>query len=1110
MTVVEKRVVEQVSLSEETLVPAEQVVPPTQTFKLLQDLRRMEPALQDQILAHEAHPLFGTPCRCGWVGHVCEVICHWCTQYEPSCQNCFVQSHRNNPLHWAEVWNTEKGFLVRHDISRLKYVPVRPTRAREGETVEGVEVQTREELEQAYAIPFGHYGYPCTFGNGRNMSFTIVDITGIHATSVNFCRHAVGVDKIAQLLKARMFPCTFDDAKSAVTFECLKAFQMFSLEGKIAGYDYAGSLARLTDNSFTEDVPNLYENLLRTSRMWGSLTMKKRAGQEHKIDAVLFHRPEGNLIPYCPCCPEAGLNTDVKMGKLPKELRHLNQERMTLDGNFHANKTMKNTDPADTSLYDGKAYFPTDAFLKKQIARAPKTEPKSTCNYLKAVNNQNKKKFKNMEITGIVNAQCSHVFVKASVDLQFGERYVNVDTCLAHALRQKLGDGHRGEFTFELEVELGKIDHVLSYDAMCQYSVKIVDRFEKNPDFKDLVPLIERTRFCIPALHVQGHQEGCMYAYSSAYMLATTHFHGETAEHYWPELNQLSSKTRQMNGGHRQDVIMHHHSDWNYKKMAKAVALLIADLVTAEELFALHWNQYLGLTAANAQRLVTENWRGESREANATDMKNVISVYRQRKSKVPTQNALYQKVLEDESAIPGSETKRNKAAAFVNEGLKIQESQLKLKVAVAANIERSLLSTRKEITTGRANLENCIAKFRKSQELLCPALSDYLAPREPGQVECELLGLPSEFKDVKQRVELGLVALGSVEEQLREGAAFDAIHSIQVVAKALVSMTDRRRKNDSGIYKNTISQKQINDTEERRDGHIKKYMAARAALMDLGATTGEMGDFPVMTVEDTWCKSKALKRGLGDSRKLDGLVWTMGSSQVGARVPRLPQGDVNSTSAVLAPVEGGTKMMRRKIASRSQTKAKMKPRKTEESKKRRSDGWIWTFGRMGKMDAAEVDAWTKEGDRVQWFRAEAEMERWREQMEAKLAELRTTFRTFAVLQKAWTTMATLQDKSNAGHIAYALQKAWMFGERERRGREALRNMPKYAPLAEDDADLVEFVLKERASHDAMVLDVLGAQGFLATDNEWVDIEEEDSDEEDSDEEDGDEEHAQGG
>lgn len=42
---------------------------------------------------------------------------------------------------------------------------------------------------------------------------------------------------------------------------------------------------------------------------------------------------------------------------------------------------------------------------------------------MKAVKNQDKKKFKNMEITGIVNVQCSHVFINASVDLQYGEKY---------------------------------------------------------------------------------------------------------------------------------------------------------------------------------------------------------------------------------------------------------------------------------------------------------------------------------------------------------------------------------------------------------------------------------------------------------------------------------------------------------------------------------------------------------------------------------------------------------------------------------------------------------------------------------------------------------------
>ena len=59
-----------------------------------------------------------------------------------------------------------------------------------------------------------------------------------------------------------------------------------------------------------------------------------------------------------------------------------------------------------------------------------------------------------------------------------------------------------------------------------------------------------------------------MYEYSCSYIEHAGYFHGETAEHEWVELNQVASQTRQMNNGHRQDVLIDHHSDWNWKKVA--------------------------------------------------------------------------------------------------------------------------------------------------------------------------------------------------------------------------------------------------------------------------------------------------------------------------------------------------------------------------------------------------------------------------------------------------------------------------------------------------------------------------------------------------------------
>lgn len=86
--------------------------------------------------------------------------------------------------------------------------------------------------------------------------------------------------------------------------------------------------------------------------------------------------------------------------------------------------------------------------------------------------------------------------------------------------------------------------------------------------FPGIAHLIRKTRWVIPALHIQNHKDYCMYRFGSAYLRWLGHFYGETAEHYWAELNQVGTHTRQMNSGHRHDTINDHHGDWNWKKMA--------------------------------------------------------------------------------------------------------------------------------------------------------------------------------------------------------------------------------------------------------------------------------------------------------------------------------------------------------------------------------------------------------------------------------------------------------------------------------------------------------------------------------------------------------------
>jgi hypothetical protein len=129
------------------------------------------------------------------------------------------------PFHWAEVWDTTRGFFVRHDISKL-----------------------------GCSIQLEHNGSHCP-NPSTDILFTVVESNGVHSTQLSFCGCLGSPTKIEQLMHAQLFPATTKDPKMVFTFTVLKQFHLHNLESKKAAYDYLGALRRLTDNAFTADVP---------------------------------------------------------------------------------------------------------------------------------------------------------------------------------------------------------------------------------------------------------------------------------------------------------------------------------------------------------------------------------------------------------------------------------------------------------------------------------------------------------------------------------------------------------------------------------------------------------------------------------------------------------------------------------------------------------------------------------------------------------------------------------------------------------------------------------------------------------------------------------------
>jgi hypothetical protein len=116
-------------------------------------------------------------------------------------------------------------------------------------------------------------------------------------------------------------------------------------------------------------------------------------------------------------------------------------------------------------------------------------------------------------------------------------------------------------------------DLIISYDVTCGYCVHVLQRFINSTGLRDVADIIAIARWVIPLVHIQNHNDDCMYRFASAYTMNAGHFHGETAEHFWPTGNQLGGQTRQMNAGHCHDTLIDHFGDWNFKKMVNICEL---------------------------------------------------------------------------------------------------------------------------------------------------------------------------------------------------------------------------------------------------------------------------------------------------------------------------------------------------------------------------------------------------------------------------------------------------------------------------------------------------------------------------------------------------------
>jgi CxC2 like cysteine cluster associated with KDZ transposases len=223
----------------------------------------------------------------------------------------------------------------------------------------------------------------------------VVHTNGLHNIAMVSCQcHGEDVFPL-DLFAAQLLPASLKKIKTLFTAQLLDSFRLCNLELKASAYQFYQLLRRLTQPMAPAEVPNLYREFRRMSRIWRWMKKLKWAGYASVNNPVADVKP-GELAIYCPACPQAGINIPDNWKDDPAryeiifprviELNIFNRwvykRIFVADGNFKADHVRQKDEVGDVWLSEGSGMIPSRheylSFLAKAIERLTVSR---FCNY---------------------------------------------------------------------------------------------------------------------------------------------------------------------------------------------------------------------------------------------------------------------------------------------------------------------------------------------------------------------------------------------------------------------------------------------------------------------------------------------------------------------------------------------------------------------------------------------------------------------------------------------------------------------------------------------------------------------------------------------------------
>lgn len=772
--------------------------------------------IQNAILSRWASESVDDLCNCGR-GKSRIYRCVDCDTNDIMCELCLLDRHQHSLFHWAEKWNGS--FFEQYEMSKL-----------------------------GLRIFLGHGGKCCPRTLPTSLiRIRVVDINGIHNSSVVYCECPGRMENYLQLIAHGLFPASVKLPSLAFTMRCLSDFHTHTHASRKSAFDYMKALRRKTDHIDPIRVKTPTAQFMRVERLWRLLAAERNSGQTFSIDEKIAFRPAGSFAEVCLACPTPGLN-NFTSGRPDKP--HLDTLFLCADGNFKLINLEKNNNLNDAALWDGKGYFCAKDVLDAHMEKFRNiVVEKGTCREFTAIENCNSLKYDKQAVSGVVMVLCRHGCVRpgAAVNLKRGEQFSLIDRALFGALQN----------TEQIRRK------VLAYDIGCQYCVNLRARFAQQfPDMQidDLIVLVGK-------MHVHNHVDECKWRRSFNYTSGVGRMDGEAAERFWAEMNQLAGSTKQMNPGHRNDILDDSISDWNRRKMQnlpRAIEYTLKKIArpTAKQT-ALRFQDADRSMRERYGDAVVQAWEAMDTEPFLNESGEWDSVYR---SKNPA--PCFAEALKEVSHVAmGDATTRIdfSSSSFLVEGLRIHRLQREIR-------SRSLKE--EELKLRKARLRPLVQTWYREYLLTLPTLHcTTQQPNPDSEVEWLPLFLPSEFSTT-ERVNYGLEDVSKVELILRRGEACDAIQSLKTAIRSISALEYDADKYTRNRNTNTRSGEKMRAARESKRFWMKEYQAIREAMLRLGMLDSDP-NFPRLTEEDTYRPSTLSYHEFGSGGSLVGWIWTV-------------------------------------------------------------------------------------------------------------------------------------------------------------------------------------------------------------------------------------------